>query len=418
MDEHLNFFLPYERAPAGHENQLTRALLVVLRYSPMAHHVWLRLVAPEEHLQNLSKAQFATQRQRIFATNTEMPEGEVIRGISVWLAPDAVHDLPLMKDSDRLQVLDGIINYGSDLVIVIENKIVPSDVTDQPCSINLHGSCVKFQERPRSVRWQELLGAFSDLADPERDLLTGAESLLLTDFLDFVEKYFPELGPYSTLSRCGDNRFRVGRRLDTIIGEVVGTDAGKWKGTRDLADRVKVAMASLEFQDDKVCLKVWPGDTLTQSRAVYADPLSVKTVLALQSDGWQVEPNFHWGFMATGYAWAKSPLAVESYCDFWMKSIGTTQELSRSEWKEYWAKLERAKIVTAEQKEEFDKHFTNTQRQKAQPRPGLRCEFQWPVAEAQRLDAQGKFVKKVRERLNQILKALNAPLVTASSKAV
>ncbi len=35
MDEHLNFFIPYENAPAGHENQLTRALLVVLRYSPM-----------------------------------------------------------------------------------------------------------------------------------------------------------------------------------------------------------------------------------------------------------------------------------------------------------------------------------------------------------------------------------------------
>jgi len=47
MDNHLNFFLPYERAPAWHENQLTRALLVVLRYSPIAHQAWLRLVVPD-----------------------------------------------------------------------------------------------------------------------------------------------------------------------------------------------------------------------------------------------------------------------------------------------------------------------------------------------------------------------------------
>jgi hypothetical protein len=33
----LNFYSPYERLPAGHENQLTRALLVLLRMSPIAH---------------------------------------------------------------------------------------------------------------------------------------------------------------------------------------------------------------------------------------------------------------------------------------------------------------------------------------------------------------------------------------------
>jgi hypothetical protein len=42
----LNFFSPYERLVAGHENQLTRALLLVLRMSPLAHVEVLRLVDP------------------------------------------------------------------------------------------------------------------------------------------------------------------------------------------------------------------------------------------------------------------------------------------------------------------------------------------------------------------------------------
>ena len=37
----LNFFQPFERLRANHENQLTRALLVVLRLSPIAHECWL-----------------------------------------------------------------------------------------------------------------------------------------------------------------------------------------------------------------------------------------------------------------------------------------------------------------------------------------------------------------------------------------
>jgi hypothetical protein len=409
MDSHLNFFVPYENAAAWHENQLTRALLVVLRYSPMAHQVWLRMVAPEHHLHNLSKAEFATQRQRVLGTDTEVPEGEAVPGISVWLAPDAAQVSATIEPSDRQQVLDGIVTYGNDLVVVIENKIAWGGVTKQPHQINLHGSAVKFEKEPVSVAWQQLLEVLSDLV--ERDLVSGAERLLISDFFDLVEEHFPDIGPYSTLARCGDKSFRVERRLDTILGKVVGTGVGKAKGARDLSGTAKIAMAWLEYADGKVCLRMYPGDTLTQSRALYGDHSALNAVLALQSDGWHVEPNFHWGFMATGYAWAKTPLQVEKYCDFWVEEINATRELSRSEWEAYWAKLESAKIVEAAGKEKFDENFTRSQRQKGHPRPGLFCEYMWPLAEAQRLDAHGKFVEKVRVRLNQMLAALNAPLV-------
>lgn len=33
MRDPLNFFEPFEQLPTGHENQLTRAFLVVLRHS-------------------------------------------------------------------------------------------------------------------------------------------------------------------------------------------------------------------------------------------------------------------------------------------------------------------------------------------------------------------------------------------------
>ena len=413
MDRHLNFFVPYENAAAWHENQLTRALLVVLRYSPMAHQEWLRVVAPERHLHDLSKADFATQRRHVLDTDTEVPEGEAVPGISVWLAPDAAQVSAPIEASDRQQVHDGIVTYGNDLVVVIENKIAWAGLTKQPHQINLHGSPIKFEKEPVSVAWQRLLGVLFDLV--ERDLVSGAEGLLISDFFDLVEEHCLLIGPYSTLARCGDNRFRVERRLDTILGEVVGTDVGKAKRERDLSGTAKIAQAWLGFADDNlaVCLRMYPGDTLTQSRALYGDRSALEAVLALQCDNWHMKPNFHWGFMTTGYAWAKTPLQVEKYCDYWVNEIGATRELSRPEWETYWAKLESAQIVEAAGKEAFDADFTDSQRQKAHPRPGLFREYRWKLAEAQRLDAHGKFVEKVRERLNQMLTALHAPPVTA-----
>lgn len=415
---HLNFFVPYERAAAWHENQLTRALLVVLRYSPIAHQTWLRLVAPELQLHDLSKAEFATQRQRVLGVDTEVPEGEMVPGISVWLAPDAAQVSLPIEPSDRQQVLDGIVTYGNDLVVVIENKIAWGGVTEQPYQINLHGSPVTFEKEPVSVTWQRLIGVLSGLV--ERELVSGVERLLISDFLDLVEEHFPLIGPYSALAECGEQHFRVERRLDTIVGEVVGTNDGKSLGWRDLVGTRKIFMAWLGFASDNsaVCLHMYPTDTLGQSRDFYGDPSAVETVLALQSDGWRVEPNFHWGFMAGGYAWMKTPLSVEKYCAYWVKEIGATRELNRPEWERYWAKLESDQIIEAAGKEAFDTEFTGSKRQKAHPRPGLFCKYRWPLTEAQRPDAQKKLVEEVRTRLNKMLTALHAPPITAQIGAL
>ena len=86
MTNHLNFFVPFQSAPAWHENQLTRALLVVLRYSPMAHQAWLERVAPGRRLYALPPAEFATQRQRVLSSPETLTDSDAIPGISVWLA--------------------------------------------------------------------------------------------------------------------------------------------------------------------------------------------------------------------------------------------------------------------------------------------------------------------------------------------
>jgi hypothetical protein len=377
----------------------------------MAHQAWLHLISPSLCLHQLPKAQFTTQRQRVLSGRSDSTESDAIPGISVWLAPDAVKVYAAVETSDRQQVLDAIISYGSELVVVVENKISWCGHTAHPYRINLHGAPVKFEEQPRSVKWQDVLATLSDLV--ERDLVYGAERLLISDFLDLVDEHFPQIGPYSTLARCGAHRFRLERRLDAVQGLVVGVDEGKTQGWRNIAGSKKIFMAwlGLASDDATVSLRMYPADTLGQARAFYGDPESVSAVLALRSEGWLVEPNFHWGFMATGYVWTETPLSVDEYCAYWVRQIAETYELPRSDWDSYWSKLEADHIVKSPDKEAFDQEFTASQRQKVHPRPGLFCEYSWPLSDAARLDDRGLLVTNVRNRVNQLLSALRSPKV-------
>jgi len=221
MLQNLNFFAPYENLPGHHENQLTRALLVVLRYSPLAHATWLRMITPTLHLESLPPAEFRTQDSRLVRQQKkrDQEDDEAIRGISVLLAPDPTQTAAPVAATDRRQILDGIIEYGSSLVIAIENKIRSGIKTNQPSSINIGNAVVKLDEKVRTVAWQELLEAFADLSS--RSLVTGGEQKILDDFLDFAEHHFPQVGPYSTLRRAEKSAARMKRRLDTVLAEAI-----------------------------------------------------------------------------------------------------------------------------------------------------------------------------------------------------
>ena len=90
---------------------------------------------------------------------------ERIPGISVIQAADAPAIGGDVVDSSRVPVYDGIVLYGDDLVIVIENKLDGPVSDRQARHINRHDANIDFDPRPRAVSWRDVLDAFSDLVD-------------------------------------------------------------------------------------------------------------------------------------------------------------------------------------------------------------------------------------------------------------
>lgn len=405
----LNFFEPYGDLPAHHENQLTRAFLVVLRISPAAHQAWLSLAAPNRKLYDLPKERrYDTQRWRMFDLP---PEGdEPIDGISVLQAADLQAVGGPVQITDRGQVLDGIVQYGDVrygdelLIIVIETKLEGPVATRQAQELNVHGARVRFDGEVHQVSWRHLLDVWSDLVD--REIVAGAERAVLVDFLDFVEKHFPSLGTFTRLRRCAGRPFRVTRRLEAVLGQIADGAAGAPKTWLDLPAQA-VKHVYLDFEPSKhVRLVLYPADTLTQARAFYTRPGAPDALLALRERGWDVKAHFHFGYMARGFVWTTVEAQLEEYVAYWRERIGATSAVPRERWEEFWAELVQRRLARTDEKPEFDQAFTNTGRESAAPRPGLMCFYPWPLSEAERLDDRNQLVGVVAEQLNVVLQAL------------
>jgi hypothetical protein len=71
--------------------------------------------------------------------------------------------------------------------------------------------------------------------------------------------------------------------------------------------------------------------------------------------------------------------------------------IPEEEWPEYFDWLVEKRIAVPEDRAEFDKHFTGTQRSYATPRPGISVTRRWQMSEAEDLDASGKLAGEIAE---------------------
>ena len=156
MEHHLSIFRPYER-DAKHEDQLTRAALIVTKLVPLAHEAFLGLAGCQP-LSELPSPRFEMQTEKLVPLGTGTEDPEVDELVSVFIGPheDLVESQEPDLASERRARYDGVIQYGSSLLVVIESKLYANASEQQSLHINTGGLTAK-KSRQRRVRWQELL---------------------------------------------------------------------------------------------------------------------------------------------------------------------------------------------------------------------------------------------------------------------
>lgn len=423
MRDPLNFFEPWESLPAAHENQLTRAFLVVLRLVPIAHAEWLRLVAetrgpgavPIPPLRDLSPAKFNTQTGQVGATapvEAAPDEASAYRAVSVLQAGDVAADEAPAGESMRRAVFDGVVRYGDDLALVIESKLDGRFDERQAREITIGGAAWRVDPAVAKLRWRDIIAAWRGLL--QRDLVAGAERAVIEDFLWLVQRHFDRLQPFAELAVCKGDDYLLLQRLGAILGEVGGGPSEIRAGRASLllegSRRVKFAYlypARVGEAEEAVSLELYPADTLEQAKALYDACERVQRLLSLRNRGWEIRPHFHFGHMAKGFAAASGGIALEDYLSYWLAEIGGTGQVKRDRWWAYFDELVRQRIVDETDRETFERDFERTERMTATPRPGLRMSYQWAFEEAATLDARGWLVRTARDAVSAVLVALD-----------
>jgi hypothetical protein len=149
--------------------------------------------------------------------------------------------------------------------------------------------------------------------------------------------------------------------------------------------------------EPEVELSVYPADTLEQARAFYRQADVLASVRRLRSAGqWRATPNFHFGHFQRGYCWTCNERDLEEYLALWVRRIPTERAVPRVDWDAYWAWLESERIACPSDWPEFERHFVNTNRASASPRPGLAVWRRWPLELAQRRGREDDLAADVR----------------------
>lgn len=403
-----------------------------MKLVPEAHDALLRLIEAQS-LDRLPQPRFDMQTPNLLPVGLDAADTRVKKLISVFLTPDEnVDSFRGINESDRAARYDGVIQYGSKLVVVIENKLISGVSHKQAQDINPKGARWK-TATPLHVKWHELLNRWWDISESPGIETTKAE--IIREFFDYAETYFGDLLPFTDLGRCKDNTQRRLRRLCSLMQEATGLPGAIYSEATDPATgqtyQPGVTVKLPEFQitaadrvnmwieKDSVRLVMFLGEVSRQYKYLYPHRDRVESLVSLtQQPHWDLVANFHIGYRFSRAYQRWYPARHLSGIDYvrqWsddvkqhagQRSRAQIQSKSFRDW------LTKQRYADKSDLDRLRRWIeTKSPGIKFHTRPSVQIVRSWDLKQAVKLDQGGRFSLQIEQALNQILAALDEPTV-------
>jgi hypothetical protein len=418
--DRLNYFEPYQSKPSNHEDQLTRAFLVLCRYVPMVQALFIDLVRKElaerspDAPDPLSLAGNSAELQTQTGAISES-QGKVLSILMTDRKTTVEEDV---RWSDRSPRYDGYMVWD-DWVIIVENKPRQANVWREQLNPSRNGLPPdhELEVHPVGVAlaWKDVISGLTSLL--ERGAISGAEARMADDFRDFVARRFAFLNPFDRLSLCKGHRYLIRKRLEDLLQSIGDVADARGAPLRLRGGPTKYAYLEPSHSEDPsgpthIVLSLYPADTVGQARAFYRR-IDAGRLGELEDTGWSIRTNLHFTFMSTGVCGTEMRPEWREYVAYWAENQGEIgQEVVRADG----SAEERAPALTEKLRKwrslgfiadseiaEIDQRFTRTNRSHINIAPGLRLEFRWSLQEAARLDDEGAFRAEIERRLEEAL---------------
>ncbi len=421
---HLNVFEPYRELGRTHEDQLTRAAMIVLRLVPLARETLLRAIG-ERSQSELPECTVDMQASYIVDASEESAAGGEVqreRLVSVFLTPDTEPQEPAREvtDTDRGQRFDGVLRFDPELVVLVESKVCPRWARrngHRVAELNL-GSARFAQRRTCVLRWHDLLESWWRLV--ELGLLAPAERALVQDLLGYAHHDFAHLLPFGSLRRVGADPVRRKWRLRTLLRDASGLTPERIGLAHVRLDAAigttSLQRAALDLEGEELVLHMWPGELKRQAAYLYGDGHAERLAAlpAAAGPAWRVEPQPQLGFRnapARTRVYLTCRLDATSYARRWRGEDWAWVGAHRPEgiMSELWPWLLRRRYASARDRKRVESFLHTLGRRHAHLRPSLHVARVWSLDGATQLDDEGLLAGEIRAAIERVLAVLGEP---------
>jgi hypothetical protein len=421
---HLNVFEPYRELGRSHEDQLTRAAMIVLRLVPLAREALLQAIG-EPSQSRLPDCVVDMQATNLVDPSEESASGGEVerrRLVSVFLTPDTepVDISPEITEIDRGQRFDGVLRFDPELVVVLESKVCRRWARrdgKRVAELNLGGTRFA-QRRTQVLRWHDLLEGWWRLV--ELGVLAPAERAIVGDVLAYAHQDFGQLLPYGTLRRVGSDAVRRKWRLRSLLTEATGIAPERVGLVHIRLDTalgaVTLQRAALEADGEWLTLHLWPGELKAQAEQLYAGGRAERLCELIGTDGdaWSVKPQPLLGFRNAPVrtrVYLTCELDPGEYARRWQgpdwKRVGAHHRNHVRE--QLWPWLLDRGYASPGDEERIEPFLRALGRRFAHLRPSMHVTRTWEWAQAERLDDEGLLAGEIHAALDRVLALLDEP---------
>lgn len=415
----LNYFHQYQSIDGSHENQLTRAYLVLLKYSSNVFLSFFEYCRQKHEITGNEKELTILENLGSGWEVDTQKENPVI--FTNYLLSVLITDSHIvMKDSEiapssRRARYDGIVTLGDSLTIVIENKPSSGNVWYEqlnPARENLAEHTLVYS-KPSILEWKEIIKHLNQILIHEA--VSGAEKLLIEDFLEFVDANFPYLNPYEKLQQCKGNITLIEKRVAKLMKDIV-VDDNIVKYHRAWGNVIQTPQSCKQIneiglivhpdgKDWSLELCLYFGDTQIQAINFYKSRPHIER---LTDSDWSIAANFHFSFMQSNLVYIKSE-DYSRYINFWVKNHDKICQQRRNDIPNYieWLSREGVIIVTEDIKEKMNEKFYKTLMQTLNVCPAFGVVCKLTSSDAENLDKSGHLEQFISKKIKQALSIID-----------
>ncbi len=414
--DHLNLFNPYRNKSSNHEDELTRAFLILLKNIPLVQMMFFDMVSKELSEYNIGSISlgglFIEEVFTQISNNNDIFKNESANGrnlISIIISDDSFLTETKVTDDTRQARYDGVVFCEPNWCFIIENKPNKDNIWLRQLNPNIPSeSEIKVFEKPCCLSWRHILSTITELVS--KGLVNGSDRVLIEDFIEYVDSEYSWINPFTKFNVCKNNIYLLNRRCISIMEnynseskEQVQYHKG-WKYYINSGCTIikQIALDAEQSNDDWVIsLWLYAGDTMLSSRETY-NKLNIDKLLSLKKIGFNITTNFHVSYQSSGLVGddKKNEDYLKIYVEYWKNNYVQLKQVKKDEYDNYFNKLKSDGIIDENFINKLKEKVFNKRYEKLNICPGLLIKYTWESSRAIELDDKNKFTDDFREKIN------------------